>query len=314
MNVTVLGCGVFGMSLTSVFLENKNNKIVVWNKFDDDFKDLREKYLNVTFTTDLDSAVKGSDLIVIAIPITYLESVVKDLKEVCRDIDILIASKGIDTNSQLFSYQIINKYFKDINLGVISGGTFASDMQNKKVMGITLATKHESIKNKIKNYFECKFLRVQYIDDIIGVSVCGAIKNVMAIGFGMLDGAGFPPSSKFLFLTEAIYEIRHLIKALGGNVDTILSYAGIDDIMMTCTSNDSRNYTLGSMIGRRESLEKINEYKEKTTIEGLGTSLAMYKLASNNNINLPIVNTIYSILYNNADIIELIKILEKRES
>ena len=312
MRITVLGCGVFGMSLTSVFLDNRDNEVIVWNKFDDNFKGLSEKYLNVTFTTDLERAVKSSDLVVIAIPINYLDDVVKDLKEVYMGSDILIASKGIDTNSQLFSYQIINKYFKDINLGVISGGTFATDMQNKKVMGITLATKHESIKNKIKNYFECKFLRVQYIEDVIGVSVCGALKNVMAIGFGMLDGAGFPASSKFLFLTEAIYEIRHLIKSLGGNVETIMSYAGIDDIMMTCTSNESRNYTLGSMLGKGLSKDDIDSYKNNTTIEGLGTANAIYKLASDNNIKLPITEVLYRILYKNANIDELINLLEKR--
>ena len=312
MRITVLGCGVFGMSLTSVFLDNRDNEVIVWNKFDDNFKGLSEKYLNVTFTTDLKKAVKGSDLVVIAIPINYLDDVVKDLKEVYMGSDILIASKGIDTKSQMFSYQIINKYFKDINLGVISGGTFASDMINKDVMGITLATRSISIKNKIKNYFECKFLRVQYIEDVIGVSVCGSIKNVMAIGFGMLDGAGFPASSKFLFLTEAIYEIRHLIKSLGGNVETIMSYAGIDDIMMTCTSNESRNYTLGSMIGKKFGNEEIDRYKNNNTIEGLGTSLAIYKLASDNNIKLPITEVLYRILYKNANIEELINLLEKR--
>ena len=150
----------------------------------------------------------------------------------------------------------------------------------------------------------------QYTNDYIGVSICGSIKNVMAIGFGILDGASYPESSRFLFLTEAIYEIKHLINELNGNTDTIMSYAGIDDIMMTCTSSKSRNYTLGRLLGENKSKEEIEEYKNTTTIEGLGTSLSIYNLAKKKNINLPITNIIYNILYNNKDFNTLIKHLE----
>lgn len=308
MNITILGYGVYGKALTGVFLEKETNKVSVWNKFEHEFD---EKYLNINFTTNMSSAVKGADLIVIAIPVAFLDETIISLKEVYEGQDILIASKGIDIDSRLFAYQIIEKHLGNVPVGVISGGTFASDMVKKKVMGITLGTKYDSIKNKIKNSFETNYLKVQYIDDIVGVSVCGSIKNVMAIGFGMLDGANFPPSSRFLFLTKAIYEIRDLIKALGGDEDTVMTYAGIDDIMMTCTSAQSRNYSLGNLIGKNSTKEEIDDYKNKTTIEGLGTSRAIYRLAKDKNIKLPLSEVIYKILYEDNDISELINVLEK---
>lgn len=308
MNITILGYGVYGKALAGVFLEKETNNVSVWNKFEHEFD---KKYLNISFTTNMEIAVKGADLIVIAIPVAFLDETIISLKEVYEGQDILIASKGIDIDSRLFAYQIIEKHLGNIPVGVISGGTFASDMVNKKVMGITLGTKYDSIKNKVKNSFETNFLKVQYIDDIIGVSVCGSIKNVMAIGFGMLDGANFPPSSRFLFLTKAIYEIRDLIITLGGNKDTVMTYAGIDDIMMTCTSTESRNYSLGNLIGKNSTKEEIDDYKNKTTIEGLGTSRAIYNLAKDINIKLPLSEVIYKILYEDNDISELIKILEK---
>lgn len=314
MNITILGFGEYGKALASVFLEKVSNKVTVWNKFEKDFLNLEEKYLRGTFTTDLEYACERADLIVIAIPVAFLEETIISMKSIYKGQDILIASKGIDTKSGLFGYEIVLKYLDKAPIGVISGGTFARDMQNRKVMGITLGTNVNRIKDKVRESFENEFLRVQYIDDIIGVSICGAIKNVMAIGFGMLDGANYPPSSRFLFLTEAIYEIRDLIKNLGGNEDTVMSYAGIDDIMMTCTSKESRNYTLGSMIGKRLSTKEIDDYKNKTTIEGLGTSEAIYKLAKIKKIDLPITKIIYSILYKNTDIEELTRLLEKRES
>lgn len=313
MNITILGCGVYGTALSCMFRENNCN-IKMWNKFDNVFPELKEKYPDTIFTTNLKESIKNSNLIVVAIPITFLENVIIELKQYYNNQDILIASKGINIEDELFASQIIKKHINSKNIGAISGGTFAIDMQNKKVMGITLGTTSQSIATKVKNSFENKYLKVQYIDDLIGVQICGAIKNVIAIGFGILDGANYPESTRFLYLTKAIYEINNLIQKLGGNEKTIMSYAGIDDIMMTCTSSKSRNYTLGKLIGEKKNIEEINNYKQTTTIEGLGTALAIYNLCKKNNLNLDICNIIYDILYNNKNSNELIKYLEKSES
>ena len=313
MKISVLGAGVFGMALANTFLDS-DNEVLVWSKFEREVIEYQTKYLNLNFTTDLSLAIKDSDLVVVAIPIAFLEETIINLKDICDSCNILIACKGIDIQSGLFAYEIVAKHLNKASLGVISGGTFAKDMNDKKIMGLTLGTDSDTLIYKTKKAFNVNYIKLQCISDIIGVSVCGAIKNIMAIGFGILDGASYPPSSKFLFLTEAIYEIRELIIALGGDSETIMSYAGIDDIMMTCTSAESRNYTLGNMIGKNMDIDKINEYKSNTTIEGLGTSLAVYELSKRKNIKLPISNVIYRILHENADINELIKLLEKRES
>lgn len=314
MNVAILGFGEYGKALASVFLDNTENKVRVWNKFEREFLNLDEKYLRGTYTTDLRLAVENAHLVVIAVPVLFLDDLMREFKEIYEGQDIVIASKGIEVNEGLFAVEIVRKYLGEIPLGVISGGTFASDMKNGYVMGITLGSEVSRIRNRIRNFFECDFLKVQYIDDVMGVSVCGAIKNVMAIGFGMLDGANYPPSSKFLFLTEAIYEIRNLIKFLGGDEKTVMTYAGIDDIMMTCTSVESRNYRLGFMIGKGSSNEEIEEYKSNTTIEGLGTAKAIYKKVLKMEYELPITSVIYKILYEDGSIEELVKLLEKRES
>ncbi|MCI6266636.1 MAG: NAD(P)-binding domain-containing protein [Erysipelotrichaceae bacterium] len=310
MKVTILGCGVYGLALATSFLE-KNNQIFMWSKFDEEVQNLKEKYFHITFSTDLDIATRDSDLIVIAIPVAFLDETMQSYQKFYHGEDILIASKGIETKEQRFAYEIVQKYLKNAPIGVISGGTFAQDMHDKKVMGLTLATKINSIEKKVKIGLESSFLKVQYSHDLIGVSVCGAIKNVMAIGFGMLDGASYPPSSRFLFLTKAIYEIRDFISLLGGNPDTIMTYAGIDDIMMTCTSSQSRNYTLGKLIGEKANSQKIEEYKQNTTIEGLGTSKAIFSLAKKNNIVLPFSSIIYKILYESVDVRDLIHLLEE---
>ena len=307
MNVTILGCGAYGTALAHMFKENNCN-IIMWNKFDNGFDELKNE-LDVEFTIDMKYAIDKANLLVIAIPLEYLENTVIELSKIYKGQDMVIASKGIDTKTGLFAHQIINKYIKCDNIGAISGGTFAVDMKNKMIMGITLGTKSDSVKDKIKNILENKYLRVQYYDDMLGVEICGSIKNVMAIGFGILDGALYPESSRFLFLTEAIYEIDALIKTLGGSDNTIMSYAGIDDIMMTCTSSKSRNYTMGKLIGSGNNKEDIDKYKSETTVEGIGTALGINTLCKNNNIKLGICSIIYDILYNNLDYKKLINYL-----
>lgn len=311
MNVSILGCGVYGMALAST-LKTNNINVFIWNKFQQEIDNIKDKYPNINFSTNIEESTTNSNLIIIAIPVNFIESTLLELKQYYKGQDILIASKGIDTNNNKFAYEIVRNTLNIGNIGVISGGSFAIDMQNQKPLGLTLGTKTPSITNKVKQYLENNYIKIQYTSDLIGVSICGSIKNVMAIGFGILDGASYPESSRFLFLTEAIYEIKHLIKELNGETSTIMSYAGIDDIMMTCTSSKSRNYTLGKMIGENKTLEEINNYKNNTTIEGLSTSKAIYNLAKEKNILLPITNIIYNILYNNQDYNTLIKYLENK--
>ena len=313
MNITILGCGAYGTALAHMFKENNCN-IKMWNKFEDVFPNLKKELPDIEFTSNMKESLENTELIVIAIPIAFLNDVAIELSKFYKNQDILIASKGININDGLFANQIIEKHIKINNIGAISGGTFAIDMKSKKVMGLTLGTTSQSLIIKVKKALENKYLKIQYTSDLIGVEICGAIKNVMAIGFGILDGANYPESSRFLFLTEAIYEINKLIKELNGKNNTIMSYAGIDDIMMTCTSSKSRNYTLGKLLGENKDQDTIEEYKKNTTVEGLSTALAIHNLYEKINLKLNICNIIYNILYNNENSITLIKYLEEKES
>lgn len=309
MNITILGCGAFGTALSQMFKENNCN-ITMWSKFEKEILERKKQYSNLTFTSNLNNAILNTDLLVIAIPIEFLENTIIELKDIYNNQDILIASKGISQNNNMFATQIIEKYLKVTNIGIISGGTFAEDMINKKIMGLTLATKSNIIIDKVIKTLKNKYLNIETTDDLIGVQICGSIKNVIAIGCGILNGLNYPESTNCLFLTKAIYEIKELIKNLNGNPDTIISFAGLDDIIMTCSSTKSRNYTLGKMLGNKTKQEEINHYIKNTTIEGLYTSKSIYMLSKENNINLPIINLIYNILYQNKSPESIIKYLE----
>lgn len=313
MNITILGCGAYGTALSTMFKENNCN-IKMWNKFEDGLTELKQQNKDIFYTSNMKESLKDSNLIVIAIPIIFLEETIKDLKKYYNNQSILIASKGIDTKNSMFAHEIIKKQIKTNNIGAISGGTFAIDMKSKKIMGLTLGTKSNLLKKQVKNSLENKYLKVQYTNDLIGTEICGSIKNVMAIAFGILDGANYPESSRFLFLTEAIYEINKLIISVGGNNKTIMSYAGIDDIAMTCTSSKSRNYSYGKLIGQNKSKEEIEKFQKNNTVEGIGTAKAIYNLAKRKNIKLNLCTIIYNIIYKSENYNNIIKYMERKES
>ncbi len=312
MRVTVLGTGAYGLALANMLNQN-NNEIILWSKFEEEInylqKENKAKVLpniklpsNFKYTFNMEEAVNKSKLIIIAVPAGAVNEVSKQLaKYYKKDMHICIASKGIEQNSCLFVSSVVEKYIKTKKLAVISGGTFAIDMFNNCPLGLSLATRNKNTSLVVKEALENKYLKLRTTNDIIGIEICGSIKNVIAIASGMLSGLGYPDSTSCMFITESLNDIKNLIKALGGNKKTILSFAGFGDLLLTCTSIKSRNYTLGKMIGERKSKEEIDNYINNTTIEGLYTLKSIYKLLRRKKVKMPIIDLIYNIIFKETD-------------
>ena len=314
MNVTILGTGAYGIALSSMFLENNCN-IMMWTKFKDEKEMLEKDRYNkkvladyrisdkISFTTNMESAVKDANVIVIAIPVKFVTSTIVELKKYYKkNQHICIASKGIEQGSCLFVSNIIKNHIKTNKVCVISGGTFAVDMIKKVPLGLSLATKNKSTVNIIKKTLQNEYLKLMPTSDVFGVEMCGAIKNVIAIASGIIDGMGYPESTKCMFITKTLNDVTDLIYDMGGNKKTVLTYAGIGDLLLTCNSVKSRNYVFGKMIGERIDKKIIDEYKENTTIEGVYTLKSIYDLIHSRKINIPIINIIYNIVYDDNDI------------
>lgn len=323
MNITILGTGAYGLALSAMFLENNCN-ITMWTKLEDEKEKLEKERCNklvlpdykisnkIKITTNLEEAVKNANVIVIAIPVKFVNSTITELKKYYRkNQHICIASKGIEQGSCLFIPSIIKKNIKTNKICVISGGTFAVDMVKKVPLGLSLASKNKSTINIIKKTLQNEYLKLIPTGDIFGVEMYGAIKNVIAIAGGIIDGMGYPESTKCMFITKALNDIMNLIYEMGGNKKTILTYAGIGDLLLTCNSVKSRNYSFGKMIGEKTDKKVIEEYKINTTIEGLYTLKSIYDLINSRKIKVPIINIIYDIVYNDKDIILLENYLKK---
>ena len=325
MKVVILGAGAYGLSLCSMFYEN-NCDITIWcnNKEKaDELNKTRENkeklpgYIipdDIIITSDIEYAIKNKDLIVIAVPAKAVDTIsIKIANLICGVQHICIASKGIEQDTCLFVYDVVKKYVKSNNIAIISGGSFATDIIKKVPIGLTLATKNKVTEQIVKMSLQNKYLKLRSTNDIIGTEICGSIKNVIAIAAGMIAGMNLPEVTKVMFITEALHDIKSLIKALGGNKNTILSFAGFGDILLTCTSEKSRNFTLGYMIGQKQSKEKINEYIGNTTIEGLYTLKSIHKLLNKKKVDIPIIDLIYDIIYNDKQPDDLIVFLNEKD-
>ena len=323
MNITILGTGAYGLALSSMFLENNCN-ITMWTKTEEEKirlkndrcnkKVLPDYYISdkINITNNLEESIKNANVIVIAIPVKFITNTIIELKKYYKkNQHICIASKGIEQGSCLFIASIIKKNINTNKFCVISGGTFAVDMIKKVPLGLSLASKSKETINIMKKTLQNEYLKLIPTNDIFGVEMYGAIKNVIAIASGMIDGMGYPESTKCMFITKSLNDIVNLIYEMGGNKKTILTYAGIGDLLLTCNSTKSRNYFFGKMIGERIEKEKIEEYKENTTIEGLYTLNSIYDLIHRKKIKMPIICIIYDIVYQGKDVRILENYLKK---
>lgn len=319
MKVCVIGCGAYGSALSKVLSENKN-EVIGWTKFKKEADLLTETRIssrlpdvvlpkNIKFTNDFEEAAKDADFVLIAIPTAFVSETLKKAKPYIKDKPICIASKGIEQDSCLFVSEIVENILGTDNIAAFSGPSFAIDIANKAPVGLTLGCQHKETTEMITKAFCNDHFKLRVTGDIIGTEICGAIKNVIAIAAGILSGMGQPESTSAMFITESIHDIKELIKGLGADGDTITSFAGFGDLLLTSTSPKSRNFSFGHLIGSGASKEEINEYIENTTIEGLYTLKSIHQLIEGKNVEMPIINLIDEIIYGDKGPQDLVNFL-----
>lgn len=319
MNIGILGSGAYGIALASIAASNKNN-VTIWAHREEerdnlDYNRVSSKLKNyripdeINFTCSIERCINDKDLIVMAIPAyAFEETTIKIMPFLKKKTPILIATKGIQQETCLFLNDVFKKYCSN-KVAVISGPTFADDIVKGSPVGFSLATKHKSVELIVRKCFENSTTKFRRSRDIIGVEICASVKNVMAIASGILEGMGVTDSTRALFLTESLNDVKELIHALGGKKKTILSFAGFGDILMTCTSKTSRNFSFGFLIGSGASQKELDEYLETTTVEGMYTLKSIHKLVRKKKVKMPIINLIYNIIIGKKDKGEILRFL-----
>lgn len=324
MKIGLFGCGAYGMAISSILIKNKCD-VTMWTKFEEEKKQLEEKRQNerlipnfkisekIKLTTDVEECIKEKDLLIIAIPAAFVDDLAKEIKPFIKDNHILIATKGIEQDTGLFVNQILEKYLDTKNIAVISGPSFAIDLVTKMPAGLSLASKEEKTIELAKKALQNKYIKLRETDDVIGIEICGSIKNVIALSAGMLEGLGANDSTKAMLLTEAIHDMEKILEAFGSKTRTVLSFAGMGDLLLTCNSTKSRNFSFGKILGEKKSKEEIKEYLKNTTVEGFYTLESIYKLLKDKEISIPVIDLIYDIAVEGKDPEELLTFLVEKD-
>ena len=239
----------------------------------------------------------------------FVASVSKEiLKYQTPNMHFCIGSKGIEQDTCMFVDQVFKKFIKTKKLAVMSGPSFAIDLANSEPVGLSIASKNKKTIDKIKSAYGKNTIKLRPTTDIIGIEICGSIKNIIAVAAGILDGLGYSESTRSFLITESLHDIKKLIYGLGGNKKTILSFAGVGDLLLTATSEKSRNYSYGILVGKKD-FKEAQKYLETTTVEGYYTLKSIYKLLRKKKIKMPVIDLIYKVIMNNEDPQILVKFL-----
>lgn len=314
MNIAMLGSGAYGIALSKVLYEN-NNKVTIWTKFEEEknlVSSLREnpKVLpgikipeDILITTNIKEAVKDSDVIFLAIPMGALRSVVKLLEGIITESQILcITSKGVELETELFPSEVIKEVLDFENVAMLSGPSFAIELATGAETGFVVASESEKARNTVKKCIESRKLIIETSPDIIGVQILATTKNIYAILLGILEGMEVSESTRASALKCIINDSRKLLELLGGNRKTAYSYAGLGDLLLTCMSDKSRNFSFGKYIVNAKNIDDALSKLNTNTVEGIYSLKAIYKLLKASNIDIKSINYVYDVLYNNKNV------------
>lgn len=321
MNIGILGTGAYGIALAITALKNKNN-VTMWTKFDDEYNMLHLYHKNIkalpdvtipreiNITLNMEECVLNKDLIIMVIPSSTYDEVCNELtKYINKNQIICIASKG--TYNDKFLSDIVNQYL-DNDVAIISGPSFAIDLISNKPIGLSIACNKNEICEKISSILENNELIFSSTNDIIGIQICGTIKNAFAIGAGILDGLNCLESTKASYLTKCLNDTRIFLKEMNCLESTVLEYAGIGDLILTCTSQKSRNFRYGNLIGSKADKDDIDVFKANNLIEGLSSLEGIRNISKKYRHNINTINLIYEIVFNHERPEKLLEFIHEK--
>lgn len=325
--IAVLGPGSWGTALSQVLNDN-GHEVRIWGNVPEQIAEINENHTNkryfsdvvlddkITGYNDLSAALAGIDAILFVVPTKVTRLVAKQVAEVLdHKVVVMHASKGLEQGTHERISTILEEEIPaDLRseVVVVSGPSHAEETIVRDLTLITAASKNLEDAKYVQELFSNDYFRLYTNDDVIGVETAAALKNVIAVGAGALHGLGFGDNAKAAIITRGLAEITRLGVAMGANPMTYIGLSGVGDLIVTGTSIHSRNWRAGDALGRGEKLADI-EANIGMVIEGVSTTKVAHELAEMLFVDMPIVDTIYNVIYQNADIRESIIKLMRRE-
>ncbi len=311
-NIVILGSGGFGLSIAVMARQCCNHNVTVWSKFQSEIDDIRAhgEHMqklpgvpiseNIRLTSDI-SCIKGCDILIFGIPSSFVRDVAKlAAPYVEENMTVVNLGKGLEAGSLKRLSVVIGEEIKTDKLVVLSGPSHAEEVA--RCIPTTLVAASENIKaaEYIQQALGSEFLRIYLRNDVVGCELGGALKNIIALCAGICDGMGYGDNTKAALMTRGIHEIARLGVAVGANENTFGGLTGIGDLIVTCTSMHSRNRRAGILIGQGKTPEEA--VRLVGTVEGYYCCKSAYQLAKKLNVEMPITEQLYDVLFNGGDV------------
>lgn len=309
--IAVIGAGTWGTAL-AVMAARAGHEVNIWSRRSDVVTSINDNNVNSRYlkecrlpdhiraTTDVSKAAKGSGLVILAVPSHAIREIIFDLKSSTgEDVIFVGAAKGIEIEtgkriSQVV-YEVLDPYFKPRYV-CLSGPSFAQEVVDKHPTAVVAAGPDSEDCRRVQSLLSVENLRIYTNDDLVGVELGGAVKNVMAIAAGMVAGLGYGSNSIAALITRGLAEISRLALKEGGRIETLMGLAGLGDLVLTSTGTLSRNRYVGQELGRGRSLEDICGDMNEVA-EGIKTAKAVWRLANSLQVEMPITDEVHAVLY-----------------
>jgi len=327
MRIGAIGAGSWGTTLANL-LADKGYVVDLWVREGEVYEQIKKDRINSTFlpgkklvdnlnpVKTFEEALKDKDLVMMVVPSHVFRDVLTQLKPYLKPgMKFISATKGIENNTLKIMSQVAEEILEPEYtepFACLAGPSFAKEVVSKQPTAVTIACRDPLQAERLQALFSTDLFRVYISDDLTGVQLCGALKNVIAIAAGASDGLGFGLNARAALITRGLAEITRLGVAMGANPMTFAGLSGIGDLVLTCTGDLSRNRTVGLKIGEGKTLTEITEGMNMVA-EGVKTSISAYELARKIGIEMPITDQIYEILYKGKDPLSAVKDLMTRE-
>jgi glycerol-3-phosphate dehydrogenase (NAD(P)+) len=314
MKISVIGAGAWGTALANLLCRNHHD-VTLWTFEADQVGEMQQSHRNrlflpgielhpaMKFTANLRDSVKGCDFILFAVPSKFLQSVAAQVSDY-KGIAISV-TKGIDFETGRTMSNVLQDTIPGATLAALSGPTLAMEVARNIPAAIVAAHESPQIASQVQALFHQPTFRVYTSNDVLGVELGGALKNVFAIAAGVSDGLGYGDNSKAAMVTRAIVEMRRLGVACGARPETFSGLSGLGDLTVTCFSKLSRNRTFGERLGRGEKVDAIAG-STITVAEGYPTARSAYRLARSLNVETPIIDEVHAMLYQGKETLKAV--------
>ena len=326
--VTLFGAGSWGTAL-AVHLARAGREVTLWGRRAERVEEIRRSgenapYLpgvripsSVEVTSNLDQAAEAANLWALAVPSQHLRTVADTLRPHTRPEGIVVSlAKGIENDTLLTMSQVLHEVLGDLaegHVGVVSGPSHAEEVAEERPTTVVAAAPDNRVAEHIQDAFMTEGLRVYVNTDVVGVEIGGAAKNVLAIAAGIGDGVGYGDNATAALITRGLAEIRRLGLAMGAQPQTFAGLTGIGDLVVTCMSAHSRNRALGEQIGQGKTLEDIQSGMDMVA-EGVRTTQSIHDLARRHDLEMPITEAVYAVLFEGQAPREMVEQLMTRSA